>query len=226
MPDLFLPEAVTQRDGSPCQWANCWAAVGAWLHNGATGGTALVTPTEFRKMAGGGSGRANKPGCPSGFEQDIVDGLDALGVKSTIVKVGQADARRLLSTPSRALYGIATDFDRWPADKDCSAGDFDGNHAIGYVPGLGLPSKAVMNPLCPDYQNVSLTVVLNSAVKFARDHARGGEVWLVRVRRPKPQVSPDKDRIESLTEAIAQRDEWIARARALIVDLATLEVPG
>lgn len=228
--ERYIPKAVTQRDGSPCQWANCWAAVGAWLHDGATGGTAKVTPTEFRDHAGGGSGRANKPGCPSGFETDIVAGLHALGVKASIIKVSPADARRLLNTPSRALYGIATDFDRWPDAKDCAIGDFDGNHAIGYVPGLPAPGKPVMNPLCVGYQNVVLNTVMASAGKFAKDHGRGAEVWMVRVRRPappRPQQDPAQTAlIEQLREDIATRDEWIARARALIADLATLEVPA
>jgi hypothetical protein len=230
MTAYYIPPHITQRDGCPCQFANCWAAGGAWLHRGATEGIAAVSPSEFRRLAGGGSGRANKPGCPSGFEQDVVDGLDALGVKSSIVKVSKADARRLLSTPSRALYGIATDFDTWPDRKDCARGDFDGNHFIGYVPGLPSPSKPVMNPLCGDYQSVALNVVMESAAKFSRDHGRGGQIWMVRVRRPQPpRPSPDPDQsavIETLREQVAERDEWIARARALITDLAGMDVPG
>lgn len=226
---LYIPPQVTQRDGSPCQWANCWAALGSWLADGATGGTVKVTPTEFRKHAGGGSGRANKPGCPSGFETDVVAGLRTLGIKATIIKVSQADARRLLNSPSRALYGISTDFDRWPDAKDCAIGDFDGNHAIGYVPGLPSPGKPVMNPLCQGYQNVGLNTVMASATKFAKDHGRGTEIWLVRVRRPappRPQVDPAQTAlIEQLREQVAERDEWIARARSLIAELGTLEVP-
>mgnify|MGYP000891395698 CR=1 FL=1 len=234
MTTQYIPAQVTQRDGSPCQWANCWAALGAWLHDGATGGTASVTPTEFRRHAGGGSGRANKPGCPSGFESDVVAGLRALGVKASIIKVSPADARRLLNTPSRALYGISTDFDRWPDAKDCAIGDFDGNHAIGYIPGLPSPGKPVMNPLCKGYQNVSLNTVLASAAKFAKDHGRvtdagAAQIWLIRVRRPappRPQVDPAQTAlVEQLREQLAERDEWIARARALIAELGTLEVP-
>jgi hypothetical protein len=36
----------------------------------------------------------------------------------------------------------------------------------------------------------------------------------------------DRERIEELEDAVVQRDEWIARARALISDLAVLEVPA
>lgn len=226
---IHIPDHVTQRDGSPCQLANCWAAVGAWLHNGATGGTAKVTPTEFRRQAGGGSGKANKPGCPSGFEGDILAGLDALGVKATLIKLSRADARALLTTPSRALYGISTDYDAVPDLKDCAIGDFDGNHAVGWIPGTSSPQKPLMNPLCPDYTSLSLNVVLDAAQKFSRDHGRGDQVWLTRVRRPQPARQPQDPQhaalVESLREDVARRDEWIARARALILDLAELGAP-
>lgn len=227
---LFVPAHVTQRDGSPCQWSNCWAAVGAWLHNGATGGAASVTPSEFRRQAGGGSGSGGSPGCRSGFEGDIVAGLDALGVKASIVKVTVPDARRLLTTPSRALYGLATDYDAVPALRDCQAGDFDGNHAVGWVPGVSSPQKPLMNPLCRDYSGLSLNVLLDAAVLFGKAHGRGSQVWLVRVRRPEPAApSPDPTQqalVDALRQQVADRDEWIARARALVADLAALSVPG
>lgn len=53
---------------------------------------------------------------------------------------------------------------------------------------------------------------------------------MVRVRRPQPtRPSPDPGQsalIESLREQVAERDEWIARARTLITDLAGMDVPG
>lgn len=228
MTDYYIPPHMTQFDGSPCQSANCWACAGAWAHRGATGGAAQVTPTEFRKMAGGGSGRANKPGCPSGFEQDVVDGLNALGVKSAIIKVGRADARTLLTTPRRALFVLALDYDAIPDGKDCArSGDFDGLHMIGWVPG---EQKPLMDPMCQHYRNLSVNLLLDAATLFSRTHGRGGSIWLVRVRRPappRPQQDPAQTAlIEQLREQVAERDEWIARARALITDLATLEVPA
>ena len=56
MTEWYIPKVVYQLDGSPCEGSACWAAVGACQLDAATGGGAVITPTLFRKRAGGGSG--------------------------------------------------------------------------------------------------------------------------------------------------------------------------
>ena len=52
MSKRYTPQHVHQDDGSPCQWLQCWCAVGAWLVAGATRGRKTPTPTQFRRRAG------------------------------------------------------------------------------------------------------------------------------------------------------------------------------
>lgn len=213
----FIPDHVTQQDGSRCAGSNCWAAVGAWLYAAATGGAGKLTPTEFRQMAGGGSGRAGASGCRSGFEGDLVKGLDKLGVKSSILELRTTEAVKLLATERRAVFALATDYELWPEGKDCLDGDFDGNHMVGLI--AGRPVK-VMNPLCDHYQAVNLNAILAAADKFARDHGRN-RVLVVRVKRPLPAgLAEDKALIETQRAVIEEHEEAMAAARSLILQAA------
>jgi hypothetical protein len=217
MTEWYTPPHVTQRTGSKCQFSNCWCAVGAWLHRGATGGTASVTPEEFRVAAGGGSGRPNATtGCNSGFEIDMIKGLDKLGVRGVLLKVTPAIALKLLTTDRRAIFGIAVDYDAWPAEKDCMNGVAgpDVNHMVGFIGGK--PLKMVMNPLCTDYQAVSALAVLKAAEKFSKQAGRT-TVWITRVARPIPVGLPEAEaQIADLISQVNDRDDAIKQALDLI----------
>lgn len=204
MTEWYEPKPVIQLDGSKCQGANCWAASGAWQLSAATGGAAVITPTVFRQRAGGGSGKANDAGCPSGFEVDLVAGLDKMGVRSSIIRVTEARARRILSTERAAAFAVATDYEVWPEDQKAAAPGFDGNHMVGVIPGLGAAKRVqVMNPLASAYQRIDLEVLLDAAVKFSKEHARGGLIWLVRIYRP--EVVPDGASDDRKALALARR---------------------
>ena len=213
----FIPDHVTQQDGSRCAGSNCWAAVGAWLYAAATGGAGKLTPTEFRQMAGGGSGRAGASGCRSGFEGDLVKGLDKLGVKSSILELRTTEAVKLLATERRAVFALATDYELWPEGKDCLDGDFDGNHMVGVI---GSAPPRVMNPLCQRYQRIGMDALMAAADKFARDHGRN-RVLVVRVKRPLPAgLAEDKALIETQRAVIEEHEEAMAAARSLILQAA------
>ncbi len=218
MSDWYVPDHVTQRTGTKCQFSNCWCAVGAWLHRAATGGTAIVSPEEFRTVSGGGSGRPNAvTGCNSGFEIDMVKGLDKLGVKANILKVTPQIALKLLTTERRAVFGIAVDYDAWPVEKDCMNGVSgpDVNHMVGFIGGK--PLKQVMNPLCQDYQSVPALAVLKAAEKFSKQAGRSS-IWITRVVRPIPTgLTADKARIAELENEVEERDTAITQALDLIV---------
>lgn len=217
MSAYYVPKHVTQQDGSKCAGSNCWAAVGAWLYAGATGGVGQLTPTDFRRMAGGGSGRADESGCRSGFEGDITKGLDRLGVKAFTMELQAVDAREVLNAERRSLFAVATDYELWPAEKDCLRGTFDGNHMVGMIAGTTLK---VMNPLCDDYQTVGLLRVLAAAEKFARDHGRS-RIVLVRVPRPLPSgLAEDRATLAAQAARIAELEEAATEARSLSLQAA------
>jgi hypothetical protein len=226
MTEWYIPDHVTQRTGTKCQFSNCWCAVGAWLHRAATGGTAHVSPEEFRIAAGGGSGRPNAvTGCNSGFETDMVKGLDKLGVKATLIKVSPAIALKLLTTDRRAVFGIAVDYDAWPANKDCMNGVAgpDVNHMVGFIGGK--PLKMVMNPLCQDYQAVPALAVLKAAEKFSTQAGRSG-VWMTRVVRPIPVGLPEQEAIiADLISQVNDRDVAIAEALDLVAQTEAVLAP-
>jgi hypothetical protein len=213
---FYVPKHVTQRTGSTCQFSNCWAAVGAWLHGAATAGLAAITPEAFRIQAGGGSGRPNPTtGCHSGFETDMVEGLAHLGVHARILKVGFEQAKAILSQERRAIFGIAVDYDAWPKGADCMNGVAgpDVNHMVGIIGGRPI---TVMNPLCLDYQAVGLLAVLRAAQKYSTQSGRDG-IWLTRVLRPVPVTAPpDEARIAELEAQVADRDDAIAEASDLL----------
>lgn len=208
---MTRPPHVTQRTGSKFQFSNCWAAVGSWLHTAATGGTAKVTPEEFRVLAGGGSGKPNATtGARAGTEQDILDGLRTLGVRAATLEVTRKRAEELLAK-GRAVYSIATDYDVWPTigDKDCMTGvpGPDVNHEVGLIPGLDAQQRIlVMNPLCDDYQRIKLDRVLDAAEKYAKAQGRN-TIRMTRTFRPAEDTEPTDDCAACIADLATARQE-------------------
>lgn len=224
-----VPEHVTQRTGSPCQFSLCWGAIGAWLAGAATGDTVKVTPEEFAKKAGGGSGRPNPvTGCKTGFERDLQKGLSNLGIDSDLFSIPPADFVDRMSVERRAVFAVAVDYELWPPDQDCMNGTAgpDVDHMVGIIPGVGEKGRVrVENPLCSDYQWVSLAAVSTAARKFARDRGRAGIV-VVRVQRPALTTLPaDKARIAALEDLVERQADYIAASRTLAQQSLELEVP-
>lgn len=226
MVDWYVPEHVPQMDGSPCQVANCWAAAGSWLAAAATGGTVRISPTDFRKRAGGGSGNKGPSGCASGFEEDVAAGLRALGIQCSLLKLPIADARRLIEKDRRGVYSIAVDYEVFGPGVKCQD-SFEGNHMLGIIGGR--PTRS-MDPLCPDYKPLGVTVLLDAAGKFSRDHHRGLTIWLVKVQRPIPQGLPadqklieiQRARIEALEDGISSAIEGLRDVEGALVETLRL----
>lgn len=218
----YMPKPCYQLDGSPCASANCWACAGVVQLDAATGGAARITPSVFRLRAGGGSG-STSPGkrCASGFEVDVRDGLKAMGVRAVILKVPRSKAKEILSDPRSACFTIATDYELWPGPDKAAAPSFDGNHAVVVFPGADAKGEvAVANSLDRDMQRVDLDAVLDAATKFARDHARGRIIHMVRVFRP-PVTAGALDKAEARIEEL---EGLLAQARDIVADLnAALE---
>lgn len=211
----YVPPHITQRTGSKCQFSLCWATIGAWLHRAATGGTASLTPEEFAKAAGGGTGGKNQTtGCDKGLERDLLRGLDNLGVRSKILKVSRARALEILSVERRNIFAVSVDYDAWPKAKDCMNGTAgpDVNHMVGIIGGA---KPQIENPLCTDYQEVSLPAVLAAAGKYASNNGRQS-IWLVRVARPIPASLPaDQKRIAELEGQLANAFDAMAEIASL-----------
>jgi hypothetical protein len=136
--------------------------------------------------------------CPSGFESDVEKGLVRMGVKASTIRLTATQAHKRLSTERAAMFAIATDYELWPEKQKGAAPRFDGNHMVAVIPGLNAKGRVtVINPLVDHVQLVDLDAVLDAAVKFSKDHGRGGAVWLVRVYRhavPVPGQTPaDRD---------------------------------
>lgn len=223
-----VPRHVTQRTGSACQFSLCWAAVGAWLADAASGGTVVLTPEEFAKKAGGGSGRPNATtGCKTGFERDLQKGLTNLGLDADLFTIPYADFADRMTPERRAVFAVAVDYELWPPDKDCMNGTAgpDVDHMVGIIPGREKVQVRVMNPLCTDYQDVSLAAISTAARKFGRDRGREGVV-VVRVMRPKVTSLPaDKARIAELEDIVEAQADYIAASRTLFQQGLELPVP-
>ena len=218
----YKPRHVTQRDPTdPKQFSHCWAAVGAWGVDGATNGASRITAKEFARAAGGGSGR--KAG--SGTQEDILKGLDHYGVKARILRLRVADLQEILSAERRGIFAIPTDYDIWPAGKDCMRGEAgpDVNHEVGVIGGATL---GIMNPLCDDYQSIPLATLMQAAAKYARQQGHSGIIEVVRVLRQEP---PENDAAKKLIAQ--QRDkldawqEYHAATRELLEELQSIKPP-
>ena len=224
-----VPGFVTQRTGSPCQFSLCWAAVGAWLARAATNDTVKLTPEEFARKAGGGSGRPNATtGCKTGFERDLQKGLTNLGIDSDLMTIPYPDLVDRMSHERRAVFAVAVDYELWPPDQDCMNGTAgpDVDHMVGIIPGTDGKGRVLTeNPLCGDYQRVSLAAISTAARKFGRDRGRPGVV-VVRVLRPRLTGLPaDKARIADLEDLVDRQADYIAASRTLAQQSLELEVP-
>lgn len=186
----YLPAMVTQRDGSPCWTTQCWAAVGAWMTDGASHGRQTPTPTMFRIRAGKGGA------CYTGGLADWVRGLMAYGVWGRCkarYDVPSDEVRRLLLRRSGSLVALETDFEDWPESSVCQP-DFNDRanayHGIGVVCGEGTgPHRGevrVMQPLCTTYRWVAIEEVMQAANTYNREHREvKGTLDLVVVTPPK-----------------------------------------
>jgi hypothetical protein len=226
--DFHVPDHVTQRTGSQCQFSLCWGAVGAWEAAAASGSTVKVTPEEFARKAGGGSGAPNPAtGCKTGFERDLQRGLNNLGLDNDLFMIPFADFRDRMSRPRREVFAVAVDYEKWPAEKDCMNGSaVDVNHMVGYICGVDDKGRIrVMNPLCDDYQLVRLSELQVAASSFARARSREG-ILVSRVARPKIAGLPaDKARIADLEDLVERQGDYIATARRTFQDGLELPVP-
>ena len=136
----YCPEHVTQEDGSECEWEHCWAATGAWLAAGASGGTKTPTPVTF-------CSRAGKSPCQNGGLSDMIRGLmtmDLWGRCKYRADVPKADLRALLMRRSGALVALEIDMDSWPESNG------DEYHSIGVICGGGTgPNKGQVKTMDP-----------------------------------------------------------------------------
>lgn len=226
---IYVPDHVTQRTGSRCQFSLCWGAVGAWLAAGASGGATKVTPEEFARRAGGGSGAPNpETGCKTGFEVDLAHGLNILGLDNDTITIPYADFRERMKNPRRAIFGVAVDYELWPSEKDCMAGDaVDVNHMVGIIPGIDQKARLMVeNPLCGDYQMVSANDIQRAAAAFSRKRGRKG-ILVVRVNRPVQSSLPaDAARIDALENEVEELRDWIAGARMSLQEALDVPVPA
>lgn len=195
------------------------------MHRAATGGTAKVSPEEFKKAAGGGSGNPNPvTRCGTGNESDLIRGLGRLGVRASLLRVSWAQARDILSSSRRAVYGIAVDYDAWPPAKDCMNGTAgpDVNHMVGVIGG---ETPMVMNPLCDDYQDVDVHAIVEAANKLSRQNSREG-IYLTRVLRPVPASIEDCERkVADLEAVVDEQRDILAQVLTLANEIRSLTLP-
>lgn len=205
----YIPEHVTQEDGSPSQWFNCWAAVGAWLTDGASRGASTPTPSLFRRWA-------RKPPRTTGGMADVVRGLARKGHWErcrALYDVPRAEMLDRFKMPTGTLYGAESDFNAWPEDQRCSPtfGDQDdAYHFIGIIAGEGqgpnIGRVRVMDPLCKVYRWVEVGDVIRAIVTYNNEHAgeTRGTADLIACRPPAATV-PEHDHaavIAALEEAL------------------------
>ena len=160
----YCPEHVTQEDGSECEWEHCWAATGAWLAAGASGGAKTPTPVTF-------CSRAGKSPCQNGGLSDMIRGLmtmDLWGRCKYRADVPKADLRALLMRRSGALVALEIDMDSWPESNG------DEYHSIGVICGGGTgPNKGqvkTMDPAEHRYNWRDVDGVIAAAAEYNREH--------------------------------------------------------
>jgi hypothetical protein len=167
----YLPEHVTQYDGSPCEHTNCWATCGAWSVAAITKSKQTPTPSWFRA-------KARAFGCRTGGLGDIVHGLTAMGLWSRHCRLvydkKRADLRALLVKRTGNLVVVPTDFSKWPEEKKCTNSGFDGYHMVGVVCGVGAGENKgkvkTMDPMCGRYKWVDVDAVLAAAIQYNNEH--------------------------------------------------------
>ena len=176
----YLPPHYTQRDDSVCWNKDCWATVGCWMTDGATGGARQPESEWFRR-------KAVKPACTTGGLSDIQRGLTNMGLRSAYVHdMPRADFRRMLLARTGALIAVETAFDTYPTPQ---AGDF--YHMLGVVAGGGesMAHKGevrAMDPLDKRYRWIDVDAVIDVALAYNREHGEApGTIDFLRVLPPK-----------------------------------------
>jgi hypothetical protein len=167
MPSKYVAPAIPQKDGSACQFTNCWAAVGAYLVKSGTRGRKDPTPMQFRAAAGA------LAGCRTGGLGDLLTGCQRMGVRATLLlDVPKATARtRFLAQSSTKVYAIATDFEVY--------------HMVAVVPWRERGQTKAMDPLCNRLNLVDVDAVLRAAIEYEDDHGqRHGTIDMVVVSVP------------------------------------------
>jgi len=197
----YVPRHVTQADGSPSQWTNCWAAVGAWLARGATRSQRRPTPSRFRRWA-------RKPEGTTGGLADIERGLRAKGLWDRAVLKSDVPAEKIRERfldRSGKLYAVETDFEVYPDKDSCQPGftDLDdAYHMIGVVAGEGEGEHAgevrVMDPLCRNFRWVDVDGVVDAIIQYNDEHSgeQSGTADLI-VVSPPPKTGQDVPRNSS-----------------------------
>jgi hypothetical protein len=169
----YIPDHITQADGSPSQWKNCWAAAGAWMADGASRGRKRVKPEVFRK-------KAKKPRNTTGGLADIARGLTTMKLWDQGKYLNDLTRRQMktrFSARGSKIYTAESDFAAYPELKKCQPG-FNGYHGIGIVPGFGPKSKKrankvrVMNPLCKNkFTWVNVDRVIDAIISYNNKHS-------------------------------------------------------
>lgn len=178
MVDRYLPDHVTQRGTDPCQWEHCWAAVGAWLTDGASGGKRTPDPVRFCALA-------RKDPCENGGLSDMIRGLETAGQKYVYrADVPKDEVRRILRSRTGKLVALEIDMDSWPASNG------DAYHSIGVVCGIGTGKFAgkvkTMDPAEDNYRHRDLDGVLTAALEYnAEHHERPGTIDVLIVTPPR-----------------------------------------
>jgi hypothetical protein len=185
-PRYYVPAHIAQGDGSPCQWTNCWAAVGAWLARGATGGAKMPTPSRIRQLARAG-------GCRTGGLADVQLALQRLGITCHYrMDLDRYETRDILDRPG-TLSQLSVAYDALPRRERCQAGEVDFYHAMGVVGGSLVRGQGwrVMDPLCRAIQRIEHDALFDAALAYGREHGDGQTIDLLTVQVP---VRPTRSR--------------------------------
>ena len=216
----YVPRHVTQADGSPSQWVNCWAAVGAWLARGASRGRRRPSPSRFRRWA-------RKPPKTTGGLADISRGLRAKGLWAGrgrwLNDLSRAQMRHRFLADDGKLYAAESDFNVWPVADRCQA-DFgdrpDAYHMIGIVAGGTGREVRVMDPLCDRLHRVNVDDVIDAVITYNDEHSgekrgTGDLIVIVPPKRTQADPPPDApDEPDDDPEPADQCAEAIANAKA------------
>lgn len=158
----YVPEHVTQDDGSQCQWEHCWAAVGAWLTDGVSGGKRQPDPIRFCALA-------RKSPCDNGGLSDMMRGLSNAGLRFRYrADVPKAAVRRLLLARTGHLVALEIDMDSWPVSNG------DAYHSVGVICGQGTGQRKgkvrTMDPAEHEYRWRDVDGVIAAAAEYNREH--------------------------------------------------------
>jgi hypothetical protein len=158
----YVPKHVTQDDGSIGAWEHCWAAVGAWLADGASAGKRTPEPTGFCRFA-------RKDPRDNGGISDVMRGLTNMGLRYLYKPdVPKADLRRVLMSPTGKLVMLEIDMDSWPESNG------DAYHSVGVICGGGTGQNRgnvrTMDPAEHHYEWRDVDGVIAAAMEYNREH--------------------------------------------------------